>query len=49
MMPSPSDEGETKDVRVWAFPKESKEYKNRLIAAVKHNPIPYIFPLVCYG
>ena len=43
------DEGETKDVSVWAFPKAVREYKNTLLACVTNNAIPVRFDVRCWG
>lgn len=43
------EEGETKDISIWAFPNAVKEYSNNLIACVSDNPQPLIFPLKCWG
>eukprot|EP00606_Chrysophyceae_sp_TOSAG23-5_P000584 GSChrysophyteH2.ASY1.ANO1.693.1 assembled CDS len=43
------EEGETKDIRIWSFPQEVGEFKNTLIAAVKDNAIPMLYPITCHG
>ena len=43
------EEGETKEVTVWAFPQEAETYKNSLIATISDNPEPLRFDLVCSG
>ena len=43
------EEGETKDVRVWSFPKEVGEYSNALLACVTNNPEPLRFELKSWG
>ena len=41
--------GETEYVTVWAFPGEPKEYHDSLVACVKDNPDPVVFPVSCLG
>jgi hypothetical protein len=44
------EEGETKDVKIWAFPPvPSVMYKNTLIACVSDNPLPLRFDMACSG
>ena len=43
------DEGETKDVKIWAFPQSVKEFKNTLVACVSNNPIPIKYDMKCWG
>eukprot|EP01041_Mallomonas_annulata_P003640 gene3640-7257_t len=43
------EEGETQDVKLWAFPTQSKDYKNNLIACVSNNPNPVTFDVRCCG
>jgi hypothetical protein len=43
------EEGETKEVRAWALPKESKEYKGTLVVNVAKNPTITKFPIRCWG
>ena len=44
------EEGETKEVTVWAFPQTpTAVYKNALIACVSNNPNPLHFEMVCSG
>lgn len=43
------EEGETKDVKVWAFPQAVKEFKNTLIACVSNNSIPIKYEMRCWG
>ena len=42
-------EGETKDIRVWAFPKEATEYESTLVACISNNPKPIMFDMKCWG
>jgi hydrocephalus-inducing protein len=43
------DEGETKELRIWALPKEGREYKSTMVITVKDNPTPMKFPVKCWG
>jgi len=43
------EEGETKDVKVWAFPQAVKEFKNTLVACVSNNPFPIKYDMKCWG
>jgi len=43
------EEGETKDVKIWAFPNTVGEFKNTLVACVKNNAQPMKFPISCWG
>lgn len=43
------EEGETKDLKIWAFPKTAELFKNTLIACVSNNPDPVCFDLICSG
>ena len=43
------EEGETKDVKVWAFPQLVKEFKNTLVACISNNPIPIKYDMKCWG
>eukprot|EP01032_Pedospumella_encystans_P008479 gene8479-10061_t len=43
------EEGETKEVKLWALPKEVKEYKNDLVLSISNNPAPVVFPIKCWG
>ena len=43
------EEGETKEVRAWALPKDEKEYKGVLVINVAKNPTLTKFPLCCWG
>ncbi|KNC50959.1 hydrocephalus inducing isoform b [Thecamonas trahens ATCC 50062] len=40
---------ESREVTVWAFPKTDGEYRDTLVAIIKDNPIPTVFPLRCVG
>lgn len=42
-------EGETKDIRVWGFPKDAQEYNTTLVACISDNPKPVMFDLKCWG
>ncbi len=43
------EEGETKDVRLWAFPPETGEFKNTLLMCVQDNAEPIRYDLKCWG
>ena len=43
------EEGETKDVRLWAFPPEIGEFKNTLLMCVQDNAEPIRYDLKCWG
>eukprot|EP01034_Spumella_vulgaris_P022205 gene22205-28319_t len=43
------EEGETRDVRVWALPREVKQYSNTLTVSIVNNPSPLLFPVKCWG
>lgn len=43
------EEGETKEVAIWAFPTEEGEHRNTLLACVKDNAIPMQYDLSCIG
>ncbi|CAE7845488.1 HYDIN, partial [Symbiodinium microadriaticum] len=43
------EEGETKDIKIWAFPKEAQEYSATLVACVSNNPQPVSYRLCCWG
>ena len=43
------EEGETRDVRIWAFPLEVGEYSNALLACVMNNPEPMRYDLRAWG
>ena len=47
------EEGETKDVNIWAFPEAVREYTNKITMTVSTpgcvNPSPIEFPIACYG
>ena len=40
---------ETKELSVWAFPEETKEYNDELICLVKDNPNPVCHKMSCTG
>ena len=42
-------EGETKDIKVWGFPKEAEEYTSTLVACISNNPKPVLFDMKCWG
>lgn len=43
------EEGETKEVKIWALPKEAKEYNNNLVICVTNNPTPIKYKMKCWG
>jgi hypothetical protein len=43
------EEGETKEVKIWAFPNAVREYANNLIICVSNNPVPLSFGVKCWG
>ena len=43
------EEGESKDVKLWAFPTAVREYKNTLVACVTNNPVPIKYKVSCWG
>lgn len=43
------EEGETKEVKVWALPREAREYKNNLVLCVENNPFPIQYMMKCWG
>lgn len=43
------EKDETKEVRLWALPKEIREYKTTVVLTVKDNPSPIKYPLKCWG
>ena len=44
------EEGETKEVKIWAFPPvPSQRYQNTLVACVSNNPRPLRFNMECSG
>lgn len=43
------EEGETKEVRLWALPKEVRDYQGTLAITVARNPTVTRFPLKCAG
>ena len=43
------EEGETKDVKIWAFPTSVGEFKNTLVACVTNNAQPMKYPISCWG
>ncbi|KAG1683786.1 hypothetical protein DVH05_013126 [Phytophthora capsici] len=42
-------EGETREVKVWANPKENGLHENAVICCISDNPEPVQFPISCYG
>ena len=36
-------------LRVWAYPRETRPYDDRLVVCIKDNPVPIIYPLSCQG
>ena len=43
------DEGETKEIKIWAFPNAVQEFRNTIIATIPLNPIPLEFVISCFG
>jgi hypothetical protein len=43
------EEGETKDVKIWAFPNAEKEFVDNIVVCVSGNPIPISYPVKCVG
>jgi hypothetical protein len=43
------EEGETKEVKIWAFPTAVREYVNSLVICVSNNPVPLVFGVKCWG
>lgn len=43
------EEGETKDVKIWAFPNAEKEFVDNIVVCVSNNPIPISYPVKCVG
>ena len=43
------EEGETKEIKIWAFPTSISEFTNTIIASIPLNPVPVEFPVSCYG
>ena len=43
------EEGETFEVRIWAFPTHVQVYNNTIIASIALNPNPLLFAISCYG
>jgi hypothetical protein len=43
------EEGETQDIKIWAFPTGLQEFKNTIIATVPLNPVPLEFNISCLG
>lgn len=43
------EEGETFEVRIWAFPTHVQVYNNTIIATIALNPNPLSFAISCYG
>eukprot|EP01038_Epipyxis_sp_PR26KG_P004323 gene4323-6124_t len=43
------EEGESKDIKIYALPRAVKEYKNNLIISVVNNPHPLEYQLKCWG
>lgn len=42
-------EGETKEIRVWAFPKQQESFSDNLVLSVRDNPTSYKFAISCQG
>jgi hypothetical protein len=45
----PLAEGETKEVVVWAFPKEVGVFEDALLVSLQDNPSAYRFPMTATG
>jgi hypothetical protein len=43
------EEGETVDIKIWAFPSAVQEFTNTIIATIPLNPVPLEFPISCHG
>lgn len=43
------EEGESKDVKLWAFPTSAKSFSSTLVACIQNNPAPVVFDLRCVG
>jgi hypothetical protein len=43
------EEGETQDVKIYAFPTALQEFKNTIIATIPLNPVPLEFNISCLG
>lgn len=43
------DEGETKEIKIWAFPNATQEFTNTIIGTIPLNPTPLEFPISCFG
>ena len=43
------DEGESKDVTIWAFPVQPQLYTTNLLVCVQNNPSPIVFKMQCVG
>ena len=43
------DEGETKEVKIWAFPTTPEVFRNTLIVCVSDHPEPMCFDMICSG
>jgi hypothetical protein len=42
-------EGETREIRVWAFPPTERSYSDALVCTVQSNPAPVVFAVSCSG
>jgi hypothetical protein len=43
------EEGETVDIKIWAFPSAVQEFTNTIIVTIPLNPVPLEFPISCHG
>lgn len=43
------EEGETKEIKVWAFPRKSIDYESTLVICTSNNPLSLKFPMKCCG
>ncbi len=41
--------GETREVTLWAFPRETHLYTNTVVCTIKDNTTPLQFPVSCLG
>jgi hypothetical protein len=41
--------GETREVKLWAFPREAFLYSNVVVCTIVNNPTPLQFPVSCLG
>ena len=41
--------GESRPLRVWAFPRTPGFFKDAIVCCIKENPEPVLFPVTCHG